>query len=97
MSFLATGSPEATRKASMPFQAHGDIGGHGRVSSVRSTLLLPTTTYLAICSMTYFYLDFNTDALLFVGLKVRKIHRRWSQSTSFVKARKYPATTSQQG
>ncbi|OJD11497.1 hypothetical protein AJ78_07742 [Emergomyces pasteurianus Ep9510] len=33
MSFPATESPEATRKASMPFQAHGDIGGHGRVSS----------------------------------------------------------------
>ncbi|KAL2368708.1 hypothetical protein RJ035_007332 [Blastomyces gilchristii] len=33
MSFPVTGSPEAARKASMPFQGYGDIGSHGRVSS----------------------------------------------------------------
>ncbi|OAX78026.1 hypothetical protein ACJ72_07669 [Emergomyces africanus] len=33
MSFLAAESPEATRKTSMPFQGHGDIGSHVRVSS----------------------------------------------------------------
>ncbi|OJD22349.1 hypothetical protein ACJ73_06305 [Blastomyces percursus] len=33
MSLPATGSPEAARKASMPFQGYGDIGSHGRVSS----------------------------------------------------------------
>ncbi|KAG5296028.1 hypothetical protein I7I50_08988 [Histoplasma capsulatum G186AR] len=33
MSFPTTGSPEATRKASIQFQARGDVGPHGRVCS----------------------------------------------------------------
>ncbi|EDN09765.1 conserved hypothetical protein [Histoplasma mississippiense (nom. inval.)] len=34
MSFPTTGSPEATRKASIQFQARGDVGPHGRVCSI---------------------------------------------------------------
>ncbi|EGC48257.1 pumilio family RNA binding repeat protein [Histoplasma capsulatum var. duboisii H88] len=33
MSFPTTGSPEATRKVSIQFQARGDVGPHGRVCS----------------------------------------------------------------
>lgn len=75
MSFPTTGSPEATRKASIQFQARGDVGPHGRVCSVRTPVLLQPT--FASCLIdppsllgdTY-HLDFDTDFFSFADFEI---------------------------